>query len=379
MMRIRLLLLTALFLLPSPVRAQSKADFTLAFTIDNNQSALSLEISRAEIPFNFSIPTIVQANTGLYRLVDPDTPKVHASKILCAFNGIDASDAVAALLITPAKACMQNSSNLFPLNEGSYLLEIKAAALCHLGEADCLAGRTTAQPPLKDVYLPFTVSKEASEKLSTAGNIIRQHQEVRLAPDVPVNTVGLSTVQLQRVTLRVATNNDIDELKQTLKATYIANKGRQPSRFFGGTLDFRLATSLSDGQQYLLRGPDNLVDAWGRPLKIEGKLKLPDVPKSDDDSKIVGTLSMQAAVHQKAVFALTGKYSPLIRDYLGGGKDHPGYPDYWDPSLNVDVGLRSTKSANSIIATGLYCHWIDCKTAPAATPPEQFWLPTRTG
>jgi len=62
---------------------------------------------------------------------------------------------------------------------------------------------------------------------------------------------------------------------------------------------------------------------------------------------------MQAAVHQRAVFTLTGKYAPLNRDYLGGGKEHPGYPaypDYWDPFVNVDIVLRSTKPANSVIA-----------------------------
>jgi len=43
--------------------------------------------------------------------------------------------------------------------------------------------------------------------------------------------------------------------------------------------------------QYLLCGPDTLVDAWGRAITVEGKLKLPDVPKTEDDATINGTLA----------------------------------------------------------------------------------------
>lgn len=374
-MHIRILLFATLVLSPSVLHAQSKSDFTLQLTIDNKLSAILISISRGEVPVNFSTPANVQANTTLYRLVAADTPSVHAAPIPCAFNGIDPSDLYAALFITPSSGCAQNSSSPLPLTEDSYLLEIKAAALVY-------AGPVNPQPKLKDVYIPFTVSKEVSEKLNTAGNIIRQHENVRLTPDVPVNTTGLTTVQIHRVTLKLTPDHDIAESTQELKATYIVNNGRQPIPYLG-TLEFKLQGRLSDAQQYLLRGPDNLVDAWGRPLKIEGKLKLPDIPKSDDSATIAGTLSMQAAVHQAAVFTLTGKYAPLTRDYLGAGKDHPGYPgypDYWDPSLNVDVGLRSTKSANSIIALGLYRHWIDGKNCAGTHAPGailvayQNWL-----
>src|SRR5882672_344645 len=109
-MHIRRLLLAVMLLTPCVLRAQSKGDFTLGLTIDNKLSSVLISISRGDVPVNFSTPAAVQANATLYRLVSVDTPGVHADKITCAFNGIDATDVYVALFITPSTGCPQNSA-----------------------------------------------------------------------------------------------------------------------------------------------------------------------------------------------------------------------------------------------------------------------------
>ncbi len=242
-------------------------------------------------------------------------------------------------------------------------------------------------PALNDVYPPMSI-KAASATIDTAGDVANRYSQIRVNhPDVPLSTAGVVTTKFQRISPRLTPDNDIAEYKTTIAASYAPAPGETPGIVIDASpLEFKIQPHLSDGQQYLLSGPDNLVDAWMRPIKAEGKLKLPDVPKTDDDAKITGNLSMQAAVHQAAVFQLTGKFSPLSRDYFSvkrnpeDPKRRPNYPDYWDPSLVVDVGLRSTKSANSIIATGLLRHWIDGQNCPKGHSPDailvryQSWL-----
>jgi hypothetical protein len=352
----RILLSVSIFLSATAMsRAQSKDDFKVDFERNGDVSALRITDMGGEIPVHWAdTKEKVLKNITLYRIANPDTPTVHADPISCAFYDVDLSDVYVSLSLAAPTSCPKISTGTFPLAEGSYFLEIKASALQY-------AGRQNPQPTLKDVCAPFPVTKEVAAKVNTAANVAKLYEQVRVTQDAPVSTAGLAGVNVQRVTLRLTPDNDIIESKKDIPASYIADKDAKANEL-KQTLDFELGTRLSDGQQYLLRGPEQLVDAWGRPVKAEGKLKLPDVPKTDDDAKITGTLSAQAAVHQKAVFQLTGKFSPLSRDYLGGGRDHPGYPNYpnyWDPSLAVDIGLRSTKSANSIIATGLLRHWID--------------------
>jgi hypothetical protein len=348
--------------------AQSKGDFTLVFTRNQGATGLTVTLSRGEVPVKFAIGSTVLDNVRLYRVESPDTPGVHAQTVPCAFNAIDPSDFVVTLWMA---TCTGSSPTAFPLAEGSYFLEIKAAALIY-------NGAQSPVPALKDVYPSFSVSKEVSAKIDTAGNVADRYSQMRVNhSDVPLSTAGLDSIDFQRITLRVTPSNDIDESKKNISASYVPDKNEKPGILKEGEpLEFKIQPHLSDGQQYLVRGPTSLLDAWMRPVKTEGKLKMPDIPKTDDDAKITGNLSMQAAVHQAAVFQLTGKFSPLTRDYFslksesGDPKNRPNYPDYWDPSLTVDVGLRSTKSANSIIATGLFRHWIDGKNCAGKAKPN---------
>jgi hypothetical protein len=80
----------------------------------------------------------------------------------------------------------------------------------------------------------------------------------------------------------------------------------------------------------------------GQSVRAEGKIKLGGIPTKPDEIRLDLNLASVAAVKQKPVFDLTGKliptriYQVLDTDWI------------WEPTVNVDVGLRSTKSANSV-------------------------------
>jgi hypothetical protein len=127
-----------------------------------------------------------------------------------------------------------------------------------------------------------------------------------------------------------------------MKAVYAAKeKSKKP--------DFVLPLRVSDGKQYQVRFKSGLRDVLGDPVSADGSFKLPEVPKNDDDAKISGKLNTVAAVHQTAVLELSGKFAPLHRYY-----DRENRTIYLDPSVTVDVGLHSTKAANSVIFSGLF-------------------------
>lgn len=92
-------------------------------------------------------------------------------------------------------------------------------------------------------------------------------------------------------------------------------------------------------------GQVSSISAVGLSMPAEGKIDLSGAPKNETDAYIVAKASAVAAVHQAPVFTLTGSVAPfhpaLKSIYLGAVR--------FDPSVNFDVGLRSTKTANSIV------------------------------
>lgn len=91
-------------------------------------------------------------------------------------------------------------------------------------------------------------------------------------------------------------------------------------------------------------GQTNSVSLFGSAIPAEGKIDLSGAPKNDTDAFILAKASSVAAVHQAPVFTLSGNLAPF----------HPALKAvFWgpvrvDPSVVFDVGLRSTKTANSI-------------------------------
>lgn len=108
---------------------------------------------------------------------------------------------------------------------------------------------------------------------------------------------------------------------------------------------FRFKKKLLEGNEYDFSIPTGLVDSAGQNVVATGKLKIPGASTPPDDPKISATLSSVSAKKQKSVFDWVFKYKPLrsVKAFTWGET-----PVYFEPEINVDMGLRSTKSNNSI-------------------------------
>lgn len=91
-------------------------------------------------------------------------------------------------------------------------------------------------------------------------------------------------------------------------------------------------------------GQTSSLSLSGSTMPADGKIDLSGAPKNETDAYILAKASAVAAVHQAPVFTLSGNVAPF----------HPALnavfwgPIRFDPSVVFDVGLRSTKTANSI-------------------------------
>jgi hypothetical protein len=290
----------------------------LKITYDSREPKVGLNDANATAP-----------NYGLYRIEEADSPRMHVVPLTISVTGTGpGSNRV--VLRTKELSC-PGTATTGPVPPGSYILEITAAALKD--------DRTDKTIPLKPVDVPFKVG---TATVTVAGNVFLQHREVSVHSDVPLASTSFQNLEAERETLRLTPGNDIKDDFRPMKAVYAAQeKSKKP--------DFLLPLRISDGKQYQVRFKSGLRDVLGDPVSADGSFKLPEVPKNDDDAKISGKLNTVAAVHQTAVLELSGKFAPLHRYY-----DRENRTIYLDPSVTVDVGLHSTKAANSVIFSGLF-------------------------
>lgn len=109
-----------------------------------------------------------------------------------------------------------------------------------------------------------------------------------------------------------------------------------------------LQGALVEGKEHFLAIEQGITDATGRPVMAEGKkVKLPGLPTKPDEMRYNISIASNAAVHQKPIFELTANLNPYNPDL----RPRPAFGTewLWEPTASVDVGLRSTKSANSVI------------------------------
>ena len=302
----------------------------LKVTYDSREPKLGLDNANA-----------TTSNYGLYRIEEADSPRMRVVPltILVAGTGPGSNRVV---LRTRELSC-PGTATTGPMPPGSYILEITAAALKD--------DRTDKSTPLKPVDVPFKVG---TATVTVAGNVFLQHREVSVYSDVPLATNSFQGLEAERETLRLTPGNDIKDDFRPMKAVYAAEdkakKGKSSKVLPPDKKpDFVLPLRISDGKQYQVRFKSGLRDVLGDPVSANGSFKLPEVPRNDDDAKISGKLNTVAAVHQKAVLELSGKFAPLHRYF-----DRENRTIYLDPSLTVDVGLHSTKAANSVIFSGLF-------------------------
>jgi hypothetical protein len=122
-----------------------------------------------------------------------------------------------------------------------------------------------------------------------------------------------------------------------------------------------------------------ITDSAGRSVIAEGTIKVRGLPSKPDELGIDINLSSDVAVHQRPIFQFVGKYK---QTNLSDSKTVFG-EWRWEPTASVDVGLRSTKSANAVtfeplnIATEFFAKGVEdyiqaapqLQTAPTGRPP----------
>lgn len=130
------------------------------------------------------------------------------------------------------------------------------------------------------------------------------------------------------------------------------------------SFDYELTHALGAGD-HQLSIPSGLDPA----VNPGGKVTVAGAP-TQTKPKINGTLSSNFGVGQLAVFQLTGTYSPLSAYVVDGTKW------IWDPTLAVDVGLRSTTSNNSITMASPFSRMFIYHEPPEAKTSGATNLPT---
>ena len=108
-----------------------------------------------------------------------------------------------------------------------------------------------------------------------------------------------------------------------------------------------------DLSKKLPAGQTSALSLKGGRVPADGKIQLDSAPSNESDAYILVKANAVAAVHQAPVFTLSGSVAPL----------HPAANANWgpvqfDPSVVFDVGLRSTKTANSTCASRLQEHMV---------------------
>jgi hypothetical protein len=88
-----------------------------------------------------------------------------------------------------------------------------------------------------------------------------------------------------------------------------------------------------------------LKDTFGTAVPSQGKIEVSSAPTTESDAYVLAKFAASAAVHQAPIFTFVGNIAPL---------HPPSRSVFWgpvrvDPSTSIDVGLRSTKSANAVI------------------------------
>ncbi|HEX8162608.1 MAG TPA: hypothetical protein VF538_12095 [Pyrinomonadaceae bacterium] len=219
----------------------------------------------------------------------------------------------------------------------NYLLDGKPAKIAFSGE------------PKLEVVDPFSADDVGK------GFVVKANVPLTPAPELNV----------ERTVYRVRGDNP-----QMLRA--IEEKENLTAKLDGlssaqtGRLSYKFEKRLREGMEYSV-STAGIKDDLMKPLTAKGTLKTPGTPAAPAAPKITGTFGLTSAAGQKSVLELSGSFTPLHDVSVGDTLV------FWEPSLVVDLGLRSTKSNNSVTLalpfTRTY-HVKDLKDVPSPTPPR---------
>jgi len=197
--------------------------------------------------------------------------------------------------------------------------------------------------PEREVFT-FAVTEKAAIKGAALPTDARN--SIQVTAPVAIKLSGPpSSVTLKRDVLKIGPGS-IYLIPDTEAIPVVA--AEQQRDVAHNTVTLTLGEKLSEGRAHSLRitsGLQTALTGTPRPIKAAGMIDIAGVSSNTDAPRISTTLSSNAAVHQKAFFDL--KVDLNVRNSPFYFEKSP--PVTWNPKLTVDVGFRSTKSANSVV------------------------------
>jgi hypothetical protein len=170
-------------------------------------------------------------------------------------------------------------------------------------------------------------------------------EALRIVAPMAIRTVSGSpnSVVIERETLVIGNGSFYVQPKSTpipVKSA-VLEKSQQ------NVINVTLASKLEEGRIHALIITQGIVTNAAplpsKPITGRGGIELGGLPSNPDAPKISSTFSSNAGVGQKAFWDLKLDFKPKNQpiDLTSGA--------IWKPSAAIDIGLRSTKSSNSIV------------------------------
>jgi hypothetical protein len=128
--------------------------------------------------------------------------------------------------------------------------------------------------------------------------------------------------------------------------------------------EVHLDRKLIEGVTHVLVIDNGITDSGGANVRAEGKVELAAPPKKPEDRRLDASLATVAAAKQKAVFELTANLVPKRVFQIGDTNW------LWEPRFVIDLGLRSTKSNNSVVVAPLNFRNVFFEDVFALQPPK---------
>jgi hypothetical protein len=185
-------------------------------------------------------------------------------------------------------------------------------------------------------------------KVNTVAEIVgpwsafEKRSEFRVKSNVPVTPA--TTVTVNRTVNKLTPDSlNVVEAQEPLDATLVLPPNTAITPKFINS--FRFKKKLAEGNEYDFVIANGLVDPAGQNVVAKGKLKIPGAAAAPDDPRISVTLSSLSAAKQKSVLDFVLGYKPLRDVKVFTARKTPFY---FEPEISADLGLRSTKSNNSV-------------------------------
>jgi len=224
--------------------------------------------------------------------------------------------------------CMINSTSLISALkiDKKYLLVIK--------------GPEEKDKPISRVF------GSSTGKILPSKDYAKRQTELRLVPPALIdNPNSIKTVQ-RTVLLPSGDGTSVNPASPGKLEIPVVATPEDPKDVSNPALILKLERKLPDGETYFFSVPQIKLKNFPKSIDAEGKIGISSgLSANPKPPRFTIGITSSSAAKQKAVFDFKFKYAVT---------NNPNYPVKWQPFIDIDVGLRSTKSKNAIVFSYLY-------------------------